>query len=402
MKLSSAALALTLSSALVLSACSGTDDDGNGTEEGTSATADVGANGAEEAGDGADPTGEAAGETGAAGDDAEQTADADGDAATATGDGAEQTADGAGEEEGADDGAISRPADGAGVISTDEAQEVADQLLGDAAQSQNADPEEAAELNERAFVGSELRAAEAATALREVDITPVIDYHPTDANVLAISREDGESPAFIVVQTVPESEVPELHLLVSQDEGESWKIGWSAPMLPGTQVGTFDSRSEGSPVIREGRGQLSNYPSYVVDMLFQILDFPFDEERPDFRTNDYGPQVREAIQEQADSVSEQATLTQEHSLRTNSLRTIELADGSALTFPVLERTTTFDVRDGMLLQPPTAFAFFAGDDSLTERAEMTTLVFLAVHIRADGGDPAVIAAREQVVGASGD
>lgn len=412
MKLPRTALALALSSSLLLAACSGSDEPEESTD--TSSTA---ADASPDAGDSTDDaTGDAGGSTGDAedstGDAAGSTGDAagsTGDAAGSTGDAEETTGDAEGstaapgddEDASTDDSVITAPADGAGVISVEEAEEIAGQLLRHAADSQNAEGEEAAELNESAFVGSELRAAVAATSLRDIGITPVIDYHPTGPNVLAISREDGEFPAYMVVQSVPESGLPELHLIVQEEEGAEWRIGWSAPMLAGTEVGSFDPRSEGSTVIREGKADLSNYPSYVVDLLFQILDYPFADERPDFRTNDYGPQVRAAAEEQAASVSEQATLTQEHSLRSGTLRTIEMADGSAIMFPVLERTSTFDVYDGMILEPPAQFVHFAEDDTITESAEMTTLVFLAVHVRADGGDPEVIAAREQVVGATG-
>lgn len=373
MKLSHAALALALSSSLVLSACTDSND-AEGTDP-VSATTPAG-------GDAADST---------TGDNATST----GDMATSSGDASTATSDAT------DDGTITAPAQGAGVISVEEAESVAAQLMRAAADSQVMDVDEVAELNEETFVGSELVAATAATTLREAGLKPVIDYAPTGANVLAISRDDGESPAFMVVQSVPESGLPELHLMVSEDDGENWKIGWSAPMLAGTKVGTFGPRSEGSPILRDSRGQLSNYPSGVVDKLFEILDYPFAEDRPDFRTNDYGPQVRKATEAQAASVSEQATMTSTHALRKNTLRTIELEDGSAIMFPVLERTSTFDVKAGMILKPPTAFTHLTGDDTITDSATMKTLVFLAVHVRTDGGAPEVIAAREQVVSASG-
>jgi hypothetical protein len=382
MKLTRAALALALSSSLVLAACSGADEP----EDATTTTT---------------PASDAAATSTVADDATSATNDSDsttGDAASTTGDVAPATGDAAAT---TDDGRITAPADGVGVISVEEAEEAAAQLMRQAADSQVVDIEEAMELNEETFVGSELRAAQAATTLREAGLRPVIDYHPTGTNVLAISREDGESPAFMVVQSVPESGLPELHLMVSEDDGATWKIGWSAPMLAGTEVGTFDPRSEGSTVLRDTRGELSNYPSGVVDRLFEILNYPFAEERPDFRTNDYGPQVREATEAQAASVSEQATLTSEHSLRSGTLRTIELADGSAIMFPVLERTSTFEVKDGMILKPPPAFVHLTGDDTITNSAELRTLVFLAVHIRTDGGAPEVIAAREQVFDASG-
>lgn len=400
MKLSHALLSVALSSSLLLAACSGTEEPEEGTDTTPSSSQDAAGDAATDGDDtGATSDGDAAGTT-AGGDTASET----GDAASSTGEAVAATSDGSnatsGPGQSADDGTVTAPAAGAGVITLDEAQEVAATLLKQAADSQNADPEEAAKLNKKTFVGSELRAAEAATDLREVGLQPVIDYHPYDVNVLSISREDEQSPAYIVAQSVPETGLPELHLLVSEDDGKNWRIGWSAPMLAGTEVPTFDPRGEGSPVLREGKGDLKWSPSQVVDQLFLILDYPFGDDRPDFRTNDYGPQVRKAAQQQAADVSDQATLTQEHFLRSGTLRTIELADGSALTFPVLRRVSTFDVKSGTYLEAPTAFAYFAGADTINNSAKMTTDVFLAVHIKTNG-DPEVIAAREQVVGATG-
>lgn len=379
MKLSHAALALALSSSLVLSACTDATDTEGTDPVSTTAT------------DGAD---DATSTTSGAGDNATSTGDVaptTGDATTATSDAAAST----------DDGKITAPAEGAGVISVDEAETIVAGLMRTAADSQVVDVDEAAELNEKTFVGSELLAAEAATSLRDAGLRPVIDYAPTGANILAISRDDGESPAFMVVQSVPESGLPEVHLMQRQEEGDDWKIAWSAPMLAGTTIGTFDARSQGSPVLRDGQGDLAEAPTDVVDKLIEILDYPFAEERPDFRTNDYGPAVRKATEAQAASVSDQATMTSSHALRKNTLRPIELEDGSVIIFPVLERTSIFDVKDGMILKPPTAFTHLTGDDTITDSAKMKTLVFLAVHIRTDDKAPEVIAAREQVVSASG-
>lgn len=409
MKLSSAALSVALSSVLVLTACSGTDDNENGAEEGTSATADTNEGGT----NAADSTGDAAGETGAAGDDADETTegddagettgadDADDAEQTAGGDDAEQTADGA-DEEGADDDVITRPADGAGVISTDEAEEIVDDLLGHAADSLEADPEEALELNERAFAGSDLRAANQAVDLRDLGHEPSVSYEPEDANVLAISRDDDSPRGYIVAQTVPESGVPELHLIASQQRGAEWRIVWSAPMLPETEVNTFDSRSEGSPVLRSGRGDLRNAPGAAVDQLLEVMEYPQVDDPPRIKSNGFAPAIRQAIEEQTWAVDEQATLEQDYSLREGSLRPIEFADGSAMIFPVLERTSTFHVRDGMLLDPSAEFTHYTGVSSVENSAEVDSLIFVAMHVQNDEDTRhEVIAAREQIVGARG-
>jgi hypothetical protein len=272
-----------------------------------------------------------------------------------------------------------------GTVTIDEADAYAEELLTTAMESTQLDGNPAAKAREAAFAGAELEAQQAAGRLEAVTGKPPewnAKESPVDFNVLSISRAGERGPGLILAQSVPESGNPVLYLMASQEDRSEYRIVWQAPMLPGTSIGTFERRSAGAP-------KVANY-----------LSFPIEGENPDIKTNGYAPEVRVQAQEQADDVSVQAEFSQSHELGGQQVHTMELEDGSAMTFAVLDRTSVFDVYDGMELTPPDSFWYFTRDRSITEQAEMRTSVFVALHIPEDG-DPTLISAREQAVDASG-
>lgn len=323
----------------------------------------------------------------------EAAADSDADATT---DVAEETA------EPADDADATAEAEGVGVISTEEAEEIAADLLTSAAQVNNGDGEDIEDAAAAAYRGNTEIAALAADELEEVTGAPDerdLIADPVEPNVLAISREDGESPLLLLVQTVPDAGPPELFVMASPGEPEDFRIVWSAPMLPGTDIGTFDRRSLGTPILREGSDGLSQTPEDLFDGLAASIDYPLGEVEK-YKTNGYAPQVREAGDAQADEVSEQAEFTETNTLRTQTY-TFYREDGSAVTFAALKRDSDFDVRSGMELTPPEEFLVFEDDDSITDRARLNSYVYVAMTIPTDDARPEMIAAREQLVSASG-
>lgn len=375
MKWTHPALAATLASALVLSACTGDDTEPEATTAAGTTTAD---------------------------DAAATTTPDDGEAATATG--GPLADDAATTTNPADPAVVTAAPDGEAVVSVDEAEQIAYSLLRHAHFSQVAGGAKIAERQQAAFEGAELEAAEGVTRLRRVEITSPVSYTFEEPNVLAISREDGEQPWTILVQSVPEDEssLPELHEIRSEDDGATWHLSWSAPMLPGTSIGEFDRRSEGTPLLRDGRGDLEQDPREVVDAFLEYVAYPLESDLEEIKTYGYGPAVREQLRNQAAAVDVQAAFTNTHEVREDTLRSYQMADGSALTLVVVDRDSVFDVRSGMELTPPESFTAFVDDRSITERAQVDSLLFFAIHVPEGDGVPEVVAAREQVVGASGE
>src|SRR5690606_17375747 len=165
MKWTHPALAATLASALVLSACTGDDTEPEATTAAGTTTAD---------------------------DAAATTTPDDGESATATG--GPVADDAATTTNPADPAVVTAAPDGEAVVSVDEAEQIAYSLLRHAHFSQVAGGAKIAERQQAAFEGAELEAAEGVTRLRRVEITSPVSYTFEEPNVLAISREAGEQP----------------------------------------------------------------------------------------------------------------------------------------------------------------------------------------------------------------
>ena len=369
-------VAVTLSSALVLSACTGGD-----TPDAPSTTS----------GDNAATTEDA---TLTSGPDAAATSD---DAAVTT----EVAADDASEP------TVAMTTDeGAAVLSVEDAESVASTVLTARHEAFQADGEDARTLQQKAYMSTARTAAEAADRLEGVLGEPAEEGSDTvpEPNVLAISREDGELPQLLLVQTVPEDGVPVLHLLESRTgEQKDFRIVWEAPMLPGTSVPTFDRRSVGTPVLRKGSGDLRVSPHETLKELASYISWPQPEEVPDYRTHGYSPAVRKAADQQAAAVADQAELREKNWIVSDDTRTLLFEDGTGFVLGSLLRDTTFSVRPSSVLTPPDTFAVFADDAELTDEAVLRTSVFVALRVASEEQDlkPEMIAAREQLVDAWG-
>lgn len=373
MKFSRITTAATLSSALVLAACSG-DDTGGGDATTPAADSTQGADDASQS----SAADEAAG-TSAAPDDASQTTVA-------------MTTD-----------------EDAASVPLEEAEEVASTVLTARVEADQGDGDDVEKAQEASMVGTVLTAHRAADRLEDVAGEPAevdLDENPVEPNVLAISREDGDTPAYLLVQTVPEDEVPWLHLLESESgDAEDFRISWEARMLPGTEVPTFDSRSAGSPVLRGAeQGDLAMQPRELLKSLAAYTAYPQPEDTPDYRTHGYAPSVRDAAEEQADAVSGQAGLQEKNWLVSEDVRTLLFEDGTGFVMGSLLRDTQFTVNSGSELTPPDAFRVFQDSGVLTSEATLRTSVFVGMRLGSEDVElkPEMLAAHEQLVDAWGE
>lgn len=358
MKSTRSLVALCLSSALLLSACSGGDD--TDADQATS-TGDAGA------------------------------ATTDAGAATASPDEAAATAEPTEEST-------------QGALSIGEAEVIATEVLTAVAKSTQSDGESAVSDMEAGYAGPALEAAKAADKLEKVEGEPAsIDLiaNPVAPTVLAISQDDGEEPGVILAQTIQVSGIPELHLLVSQDGMDDYKVIWEAPMRPGTELGTFDRRTAGTPVVREGGGDFALTPGTALNHLADSLDYP-RKDVSGFKSYGFAPEVRSNASAQQRAVEVQADFVETNAVIPGNTVTLYFEDGSGISFAILDRQSTFTVEDGMELTPPDTFTTFVDDNSINESANLETYVFVAVTLPATEGAPEMIAAREQIIGASGE
>lgn len=383
MKFSRMTVAVTLTSALVLSACTGDDT----TDAGSSPTTDS-------------TTTEASAATAGPEDDAAtSTGDADAATGTAAGDAAATTDD-------ASTTAMTTDEEQA-AMSVEDAEAAATDVLEARLATLKADGKKARNASKKAYASSARAVVTGAEKTESVfGKSPEAKAKgPAEPNVLAISRDDGELPVVLLVQTVPKKgEAPVLHLMESPSgEAEDFRITWEAPMLPGTTLPAFDRRSVGTPVLRKGAGDLLTSPKKTLRNLAASLTWPRTEELAEYRTNGYGPAVRRANNSQADAVRDQATLRERNRLVDDRITTLVFEDGSAFVTGTITRHTTFTVRDNSILTPPESFRVFADDGELTDRAVLRTTVLVGMRVPSEETrfQPELIAAREQLVDAWG-
>lgn len=381
-------VAVTMASALVLSACTGGDTTDGGTTGSTSGTTSADAAASTASGEGASAT---SSDTGS-------DVDTDSDAATATGDAAAD-----------DDSATTAMTTDAeqAALTVEEAETIAADVLDKRLAALKANGKKAVRANAKAFAKSARSSATAADKTESVfGRSPEAKAKKAaEPNVLAISRDDGKKPVMMLVQTVPQKKkAPLLHLMESESgEPEDFRITWEATMLPGTELPSFDRRSVGSPVLRKGAGDLATSPNRTLKHLAASLTWPRDEDIAEYRTHGYGPAVRRANNSQAAAVADQATLRERNRLVEDRTTTLLFEDGSAFVTGTLVRETTFSVKANSILNPPESFQVFADDTELTDKAVLRTTVMVGMRSpsKADEFKPEMIAAREQLVDASG-
>ncbi|WP_151524798.1 hypothetical protein [Serinicoccus kebangsaanensis] len=362
MKFSRITAVATVSSALVLAACSGDTTDPAG-ESSSAAVTDESA---------------AASATPAATDD---------DAATST---VEMTTD----------------AD-AGAVSLDTAEEVATEVLTQRVRADQGDGEDIEEAQKASLRGTALGAHRAADRLEGVDGEPAevdLEENPVEPTVLAISRDDEETPVYLLVQTVPEEGAPWLHLLAGNGEPDDFRIRWEAQMLPGTEIPAFDARSAGSPVLRSGSGDLTMEPDEMLKSVGAYTEWPQPDEVPDYRTHGYAPAVRDAAEQQSEALAGQATLREKNWLVSDDVTTLMFEDGTGFVMGSLLRDTQFIVDSGSQLTPPDSFRVFQDSEVLTSEATLRTRAFIAMRVPTEDVDfkPEMLAATEQLVDAYGE
>jgi hypothetical protein len=292
------------------------------------------------------------------------------------------------------------------VLSVEDAESVAAQVLEARLAAFKVDGDDARIARGEVYSGSIRKAAQTADLLEGITGKPpeAEVKRPDEPNVLAISRDDGRLPHLLLVQTVPSDGVPILHLMESPTGKDGdFRITWEAPMLPGTGLPTFDRRSVGTPVVRKGPGDLPTSPRDALRGLADHVSWPRPVDLTDYRTHGYSPAVRKAARQQAQAVAGQANFGEANEMIAEDTRTLLFEDGSAFVVGTLMRRTTFSVKDSSVLTPPEAFVFFVGDEQLSNRAVLRTMVFVGLRVPGQGDQfmPELIAAREQLVDAFG-
>jgi hypothetical protein len=182
-----------------------------------------------------------------------------------------------------------------------------------------------------------------------------------------------------------------------------YRISVSATMLLASSIKSFDPLSQGSPLVKDGKG-LATAPSALFDAYAAGLAFPAKPVTGRvFAADPFAAQVRDGAAGVAKAVATQATFSQMHKVVPQSVQAVRQANGDALVFGVLERTDSFKVKPDQAVNTAAnkAFVLLSGKDRVTKEATITTLEFVVFSVPRTSGPATLVAASEQVVAGAG-
>lgn len=256
-----------------------------------------------------------------------------------------------------------------------------------------------------AYTGEGLRAVRARVKLAGIQ-SPVADsplLAPSPPRLLAVSRGFG-FPRFIIAQSVaPKGGLPILHLLTSPNAATPYRVSTSAEMIPLVKVESFDPVSQGSPSVTGGSG-LVVAPVVLLNLYAARMAFPSKAvTNPPFATDSFSTQLRARAAEVAKNVATQANFSQVHRVIDGSTYAVRQANGDALVFGVVERTDSFAVKAGQAVSTVAnkEFVQLTGKKTITRSASIVTLELVVFAVPRSNGRATLVAAREQIVAASG-
>lgn len=222
----------------------------------------------------------------------------------------------------------------------DAAERVATRVLGQATTAST--PEErAAILVGPALRVANLRAERAGTSADDSDALAL----PSPPTILAMSQGQ-DWPRAILAATLDEgTAVQHVHILVSSDATDQFKLYATATMLPGSSIpalgdvgdgATFEASTAESPI---GASEL--FSQYG-----QGITFPRAAETTDVKVDDpYAQSLRRNAQAQADALGDLGAVAQTHVPVTDTMVSFTTANGSMVAFGQLVRTDRVALSD---------------------------------------------------------
>lgn len=269
-------------------------------------------------------------------------------------------------------------------IAPDTAEQIATRVLDRADEASRATGSTAQALRKEALTGSALAVADAAA--RTDDGSSAADTPLTRSSppkVLAVSRGTAW-PRVMVVQTAAKDGGAQLNLLTSPDAMTPFKLAASARMHPGASVAALDSLRSGSPLVTDG-ADLPVAPDKLVQEYAGALAFPKAAPSPDVATDDpFALAVRANAAAQSKSFGKLATLTQKHVPQPGTTA-IQLKDGGALVFALMQRTDSITLgKGGKSLTPSADVQKLVRKKTLTKSAQLQTYETVVFTVPAQG------------------
>lgn len=290
------------------------------------------------------------------------------------------------------------PSDDPGAaVTEDQAVRVLNRVLAEDAQVRSGQPGALTSLP-GTYAGEGLVAARAAVQLIAAGVQPKVAGPPTDSKVLATSRGTDYPRYLLGGSTAAGDQLPVLHLLVATKPDTPYRLTLSAQLLPGAQISAFPDRDAGTEVVTDG----ADMALKPVDLLRAYAE-GLATKKPDapYEPDTFAEQVRSRAEEAKQAVAGQADFTQSFQVRPDPVVALRQLNGDTLVLGAIERVSDYAIKPGQQMQPTPIFsALVPGRSVLVQQVRTQVAQFLAFTVPKQG-KARLVAATEQVSGASG-
>lgn len=290
------------------------------------------------------------------------------------------------------------PGDDPGAaVTEDQATRVLDRVLADDAAARSGKPGAAATLAST-YAGEGLVAAKAAVQFIAAGVTAPATAPPGDTRVLATSRGTGYPRYILGASTAPSAQLPVVHLLVATKPDTPYRLALNAQLLPGAQISAFPGRDDGTQIVTDGE-DMDLKPADLLKTYAEGLAAP----KPDapYETDTFAEQVHSRADAAKQSVATQAEFAQTFQVRPDPVVAFRELNGDTLVLGTIERVSDYRIKPGQQMQPTPYFSALVPNRSVLVQQVRTNVSQFLVFSVPKQGKARLVAATEQISGASG-
>ncbi len=247
---------------------------------------------------------------------------------------------------------------------------------------------------------AEARAQRAAPPTESADAALATGPTPT---VVAQSQGRDWPRAILAATLDADTNTQYLHVMLSEEPDEPFRIAASVPMFAGAQLPAVGTEATGAPLLDATVTQgLATSPEKAVAAYAAAIAQPKGTASKAVDVTDpFATGLKTAAATQAKSLGKLATLKQVHDPRLEKALTFRLADGGAVTFALMQRTDTITVRPtAKELVLPKAYADLVKKKKVTRTLVLNNLEAIVVLVPTTGA-ARVIGADELLVSGRG-
>ncbi len=283
------------------------------------------------------------------------------------------------------------------AVTEDQALRVAERVLTQDAKLRSGQPDPGSALAST-YAGEGLVAAKAAVQLIAAGVQGKSTGTVRDVKVLTTSRGTGYPRYILAASAADTGTLPVVHLLVATKPDTPYRLTLSAQLLPGAQISAFPSRDDGAEVVSDS-GDLAIKPadlltSYARGLAAKQPDPPYDSDT-------FAEQVLSRAEAAKTAVAAQADFTQSFQVRQDPVVAFRQLNGDTLVLGAIERVSDYAIKPGQQMQPTPIFsALVPGRSVLVQQVRTQVSQFVVFTVPAQG-KARLVAATEQVSGASG-